>query len=80
MFKKDRYGDNGKSYFWGLRKIDLPEDFEFIYQLCVFFFQYVFLTDTVCTNKCNMNNAVFKEVTQHEKRNLRQRNGGVKLA
>ena len=66
-----------RASFGGLRKIDLPEDFEFIYQLC-FFFQYVFLTDTICTNKCNVNNALFKEVTQHEKRNLSERNGGVK--
>ncbi|CAH3186123.1 unnamed protein product [Porites evermanni] len=40
----------------------------------------VLLTDTICTNKCNMNSALFKEVTQHEKRNLSERNGGVKLA
>ncbi|CAH3170235.1 unnamed protein product [Porites lobata] len=40
---------------------NLPEDFEFIYQLCLIF-QYVFLTDTICTNKCNVNNALFKEV------------------
>ena len=63
--------------FGGLLKIDLPEDFEFICQLCCFF-QYVFLTDTICTNKCNVNNALFKEVTQREKRNLSERNGGVK--
>ena len=49
-----------RAIFGGLRKIDLPEDFEFIYQLCLFF-QYVFLTDTICTNKCNVNNALFKE-------------------
>ena len=28
----------------------------------VFIFQYVFLTDTICTNKYDMNNALFKEV------------------
>ena len=50
-----------RAIFGGLRKIDLPEDFEFIYQLCLFF-QYVFLTDTICTNKCNVNNALSKEV------------------
>ena len=27
-----------RASFGGLRKIDLPEDFEFIYQLCFFFF------------------------------------------
>ena len=26
-----------RAIFGGLRKIDLPEDFEFIYQLCFFF-------------------------------------------
>ncbi|XP_073229369.1 complex I assembly factor ACAD9, mitochondrial-like [Porites lutea] len=40
----------------------------------------VLLTDTICTNKCNMNNALFEEATQHEKRNVSERNGGVKLA
>ena len=50
-----------RAIFGGLRKIDLPEDFEFIYQLCLFF-QYVFLTDTICTNKCNVINALSKEV------------------
>ena len=50
-----------RAIFGGLGKIDLPEDFEFIYQLCLIF-QYVFLTDTICTNKCNVNNALFKEV------------------
>ena len=67
-----------RAIFGGLRKVDLAEDFEFICQLS--FFQYVLLTDTICTNKCNMNNALFKEVIQHGKRNLSERNGGVKLA
>ncbi|XP_073228567.1 exportin-T-like [Porites lutea] len=40
----------------------------------------VLLTDTICTNKCNMKNALFEEATQHEKRNVSERNGGVKLA
>ena len=52
---------NGKSYFWWPSQNRFTRGF-WIYLSTFFFFQYVFLTDTICTNKCNVNNALFKEV------------------